>query len=582
MGKALMVIRPSTSIVSGDEINLFGTQADSAAEAQAQVSATHAATFSNLRFNIISGGSGTNNFRFRVDSANGNMLATRSGVGVAEDTSNTDALTASQVFAVAYTDTGTDSTYAWGSANVEFASGHGNYHGSARYASQAHDLENTTRFLSLSGNLRADGIASEANAQWKVRGYDTFAGLQVRVFANARTNTTSIKNRINGFDGGLSCDFGAGVTGLVIDTSPADSLVDGDLINASITLGSGTEAISLTLCVATLTSSSNKSEIWAASDVGLARTASATATYHPIGGYHTTSTLTEAQSRIEVGFAASVSNLRCYLSDNTYTGDGTLKLMQNGTAVLTTTLTAGGGAGWYENTSDTITIDDNDELSFEIDEGTSGSITVWNVGITFSPLTGNVSSTGESVATLSGASTAEAPITSAGESVVTLSTASIAEAPITAAGEAAATFSGESDVPAEGRLSVHGESVATLAGASITDGAVTSTAEAIATLEGASLVAGAINSAGESLATLEGIGTVIVSGDFSSEASASLTMRGAGGEDVDGPSWYHGTSRRSLKDPWKKKRRKGPDDDEFMTILNYALSVTKRSSRPPQ
>ena len=388
MGLALMVSRFSATLTSGDETNLFGYSGDSTTEANTQASCTEAATFSLLGFNIISGGNGTNNLQFRDAGADGNQLATRSGTGVAEDTTNTDTLSAGDLFNLAYTDTGTASGISWTKANVSFTSGHGNFHGCSTYGGRVLDVQSQTRFIPLAGDLVADGGGTEDTIEWKVRGYDSFEALQVRVIANARTNDSIFKNRINAGDGTAVITYAAGATGLVSDTGLGDAITDGQTVNASITLDTGVEDLTVTFVCATLKSSSNKSESFSGfiSPTGVSRAASSTETYFTIGGNNNISTLTEAQARIKVGFAAVVSNLRCYLSDNTYTGNGTLKLYQNGSAVITTTITASGGAAWYENTSDTITIDADDELSFEFDEGTSGSITIHSVGITFAPV----------------------------------------------------------------------------------------------------------------------------------------------------------------------------------------------------
>ena len=391
MGKALMVSgvdNCSLSTLSG--YNLFGWGGISipTVEANAQVSCTEGATFSKLGVNIISGGSGTNNFQFRDAGADGNQLASRAGTGTAEDATNTDVLTAGDLFNIAYTDTGTNSVLAWTKANVEFASGHGNFHGSAHYLGTVCDVASTTLFQSLHSSVLVDGASTEADTEWKTYAYDSFEALQVRVTANARNNDSVFKNRINGGDGTAVITFGSGVTGLITATGLGDAITAGQTVNTSITLGTGVQDLTVSLIVGTFKSSTNKSEIFAGAGAGRTRTASSTAHYFPIGGTIpvTLASFTEAQARIKPGFAAVVSNLRCYLSANTYTGDGTLKLYQNGVAVMTTTLTAAGGAGWYENTSDTITIDDDDELSFEFDEGTSGSITIHSVGITFAPV----------------------------------------------------------------------------------------------------------------------------------------------------------------------------------------------------
>ena len=387
MGLALLIATTAGTLASGDENNLFGYVSDNTTEANTQASCTEDATFSKLGANIISGGSGTNNFRFRDAGGDGQQLATRAGAGTCEDTTNTDVLSAGDLFNIAYTDTGSNSGPAWVKANVEFSSGHGNFHGCADFSGAVHDVASATRFLPVVGTLLTDGQVTEDNVEWKVRGYDSFAGLQVRVTANARTNNSDFQNRIDGGFGSLLCQFAGGATGLVIDTSPADAITDGQTINASLTLSTGVEDLTVTFVVATLKSSSSKSDTFAGRQNGIIRTASATANYIPIGGHiHSLTATTEEQARIKPGFAAVVSNLRCYLSANTYTGNGTLKLYQNGSAVITTTITASGGAAWYENTSDTITIDADDELSFEFDEGTSGSITIHSVGITFAPV----------------------------------------------------------------------------------------------------------------------------------------------------------------------------------------------------
>lgn len=389
MGKALMVVRESneTGLTSGDEIALLGTSTASATESFARVIASEACTISGLRGAIYSGGSGTNTFQFRKNGANGNQVGSRAGTGVWADTTNSDALAANDEFNIAYTDDGTDSV-CWCAANIEFSSGHGNIHGSDG-PGLILDVDSSTRFLPLSGSINSDGTTTEANVQWKNRGYTSWEAMQVRILANARTSTSTFKNRINGADGGFQIDFAAGVTGIVLDTSTASSLADGDLINISVTLGTGAaEDLTAGFFVGTFKSSTNKSETWTGHQNGATRTASATAHYLVLGGGLPntigTLTLSESNARVKVGFAAIVSNLRCYISANTYTGDCTLKLFQNGSAVITKTITAG-ATGWQENSSDTIIIDDNDELSFEIDEGTANSITIHSIGVTFSP-----------------------------------------------------------------------------------------------------------------------------------------------------------------------------------------------------
>ena len=394
MPKALIIGRAGVALASGDFFSLCGYGTDTTTRANTQISCTHAATFSNFRGRIVGGNSGTATLTFEVAGAAGNQTFNITGTGTNEDSVNTDVLAAADLFDIAYTDTGSNSTPGWWAANIALSTGHGNIHGVAAYAGRVFDVASSTRFIPLMGGLQVDGFSSETTANWKTRGYSTFDALQVRVTANARTNDSIFRNRIADADGTGVVTFTTGATGVLSDTAIGDAITDGQTINASITLNTGVEDLTVSFVAATLTSSSNKSEsfggsITSSAGNGVSRTASTTANYCTIGGYlgaFLTEALSEADARIKVGFAAVVSNLRCYLSDNTYTGDGTLKLYQNGSAVLTTTITASGGAGWYENASNTITIDADDELSFEFDEGTSGSITIHSVGITFAPV----------------------------------------------------------------------------------------------------------------------------------------------------------------------------------------------------
>ena len=387
MGKALMVGLSSETIASSDEANFFGSGTPTT-ESTTQVSCTEGATFSNFRTNVISGNSGTATFKFRDAGANGNQTFQISGTGTNEDAVNTDVLAAADLFNLAYTDTGTSSGLSWIAVNVAFASGHGNFHGSSTLAGVICDAQSATRFFALAGPLVIDGTTTENNVEWTVRGYDSFEALQVRVLANARANNSIFVNRINAADGSGSITFAAAETGLKTVTGLGDAITDGQTVNVSITLGTGLEDLNLIAICGALKSSSSKSETWCGFPVGgLARAASTTAHYVQIGGAVTSLTaVTEAQARIKPGFAAVVSNLRTYLSANTYTANGTLKCFLNGVEALTTTLTAGGGAGLYENSSDTITIDADDELSFEWLGGTSGDITIHSAGITFAPV----------------------------------------------------------------------------------------------------------------------------------------------------------------------------------------------------
>ena len=240
-------------------------------------------------------------------------------------------------------------------------------------------------YIGLAGQLLADGGATIANQQWKNRGYTSVEAIQVRVVANARTNSSTIRLNVNGSDVGTTLTINAGATGLIKVTGMGQAIAGGDLICLSLTLGSGVEDLTLGFVGVTLKSTSGKSEIFAHNQSGLVRAASGTASYYSVGGhFDNLVVLSEANTRLKAGFAARISDLRTFLIANTYGGNSTLKLYVNGSAAITLTI-AGGATGWQENSTDIVDIDDNDEVSLELDEGTSGSATFSAAGFTFSP-----------------------------------------------------------------------------------------------------------------------------------------------------------------------------------------------------
>lgn len=392
MGKALLVGVPA-DVATGRESNFFGG-VDVLTESNAHVIATEAMTFSNMGVRITAGGSGTNTCRFRNNSADGNQVTAFAGTGTAEDSSNTDTVAAGDEFNVTMTDTGTDPTYAWIKCNIELASGHGSIHVGANPAGQLFDLTASTRTIPINGRTSADGESQAAEAQvaWKVREYDSIESFQVNVQSNVRVNDSTFRLRINGSPVGTAITYGAGVAGIQTVTGAGISVSPGDTVSFALTLGAGGEDLFLNNVGVLFKSSTGGSEIATGNAAGIARTASATPTYYAVGG-DLIANATESNVSIKPGFAAICRNLRCYLTTNTYTADATLKLFVNGAEEISLTLTAGAASQWFENASDTFTIDDNDVISFEIVGGTSGSISIHQIGVSFGSASDDVTGT---------------------------------------------------------------------------------------------------------------------------------------------------------------------------------------------
>ena len=156
MGKALMVGGYSTGgLVSPWTTMLTNRGTANGSEVAAQYEATEAATFTNLGWRITGGGSGTNTLRFRVNAADGNLVAVITGTGLVEDAVHSDVLSAGDLFNLAETHTGTSPTNMpfVGKANVEFSSGHGSFHGAGTIVGIIYDVASSTRIYRIGGPI---------------------------------------------------------------------------------------------------------------------------------------------------------------------------------------------------------------------------------------------------------------------------------------------------------------------------------------------------------------------------------------------------------------------------------------------
>ena len=389
MAKSLIVHQSATSIPSGEFINVPGYQFTSA-EIATEYAVTHDCTFSNLRGHITSGGSGTNTLQVRKNAADVNLVAAGVGAGALSDLTHNDSFVAGDLLSLSHIDTGSSPEYRHVTLNVEFDQTTGTYFRNSFGPSVVFDVPSETRFIPVTGRLAADGTATEAHAQIKLRGYSKVDAFQVRVNTNARVNDTVLKLRLNGADITASTiTIAAGTTGLFMATSINAAIADGGLLCAAIVTGTGVEDLNLDFLGVTLLSASDATEVWAVSVAGTSRTASATPSYYVPGGGLQTRTDTTGTGIIP-GFAADCTGLRIYLSANTYSANATLKLFVDGAdSGFTTTITAG-ATGWLENAVDTETITSANAICFEVVGGTSGSITILAIGVTLEQPSGAV------------------------------------------------------------------------------------------------------------------------------------------------------------------------------------------------
>jgi hypothetical protein len=385
MPKALVAGTHGQTLTSGEEWLFGGGRFNGTTEAQSQQSATEDCAFTGLRGTVFSGNSGTATFQFRDAGANGQNVATKASTGAFEDTTNTDTLTAGDLFNGAYTDTGTDSVVLTVGANVEFASGHGNFHAASDAAGLIMDVGDSTRYLSLHGVLVADGAPSPTDFQYLVREYTSIEAFQIRVNANARVNNSVFSINVNGVDVGTAITFGALATGLQVVTGMGIALSPGDLVCVSITLATGVQDLTFGFLGVTMKSTNNASAAGFSNMNDVAVNGSGVPNYFSFGSGAASA---EANAAFKVGFAARCKFLRCYVTVNDQTIDGSLSLFVNGSAVMTQTIPAG-TTGWVENLIDHFDITDTDVISFEVignDDSALFEMGIGQVFISFEPI----------------------------------------------------------------------------------------------------------------------------------------------------------------------------------------------------
>lgn len=378
-----MVYARAIAAASGSDLNLFGAGSVAAIEAFAQFSATEAATITGLAARIASGGSGNNVLRFRKAGANGNNVVPISGTGTFTDTTHNDVLAAGDLFNLQATDDGSDPVYQWALALVEFAAGHGNFHACSNFSGVTLGVAAATRFIRVSGNQNA--LATEADAEIKVYGYDSLEAFQVRMSANTAAADCTVTARVNGASVGTPLVIGAGLTGLFSLTGMGIALASGDRFCLMVVRPAGAGTPSASFVGATLKSTSGASELSAGSS-GNVRAASATPAFYPIGGQIVSATgAVEADNVTKLGFPARVGKLGLYLTPNTYTADCQFTFRVDGVDRLLVTVTAG-VAGWHENLIDTFDLAGTENVCWSLVGGGTGSGTLLGMRSTLVPV----------------------------------------------------------------------------------------------------------------------------------------------------------------------------------------------------
>jgi hypothetical protein len=317
----------------------------------------------------------------RKNTANGNCnpTITDSTAGVYYDNSNSDSLSAADLFNFQDSQTTNTVTWYWIAGRLVHATDTIALWTSTNIPTA---LNGTTIYFVPEGI--ASSKATRTDAEIKVRTAGTLSKFGLHLNStNAGNSSLVFKVFINGVAGNQVITINSGATaGYYEDASNTDAIAANDLVTIQYVNNSssgGVPIIDFTQLFFTATSGTKTDHFICGSQ---ARAASATVHYlPPVGGILNLSSTSETERRVVLPFACRLSNFSFRATANTYSASATIVLRKNGADQITLTLGAG-VTTVVEDTSSTVLFAAGDDFSVSIVGGTSGSITSSYFGFT--------------------------------------------------------------------------------------------------------------------------------------------------------------------------------------------------------
>lgn len=328
--------------------------------------------------NATTGGSTT--FKSRIGGADGGISVsiTTGTTGFYLDSSGTSSITAGNLVNYQFIN-GTGGNTTISSLVILFAASSGT---ATRFVSGspfgALSSASTTTYHALCSKTAEN--TTETFLTCTMRGAGTLSNGFASIGTNARGTDSTFRTRIGGSDGNIAISITASTTGVFEDTSNTDSISVGNLVNYSITTGTGSGNL-VGLWGSDFIPSGTLYPIVGGSTAGIVVNASAV-NYVAFGGDNTM-IATELNVRTDVDFATTFSNLFIQISANTIVGAGTVVLRVEGSTVGNSASITGLTTGYFEDVtdSDTVSTTTND-VNYLVTGGAAGtSMTVNLIGI---------------------------------------------------------------------------------------------------------------------------------------------------------------------------------------------------------
>lgn len=316
---------------------------------------------------------------FRKNTANGNQNVSYAAAetGVKQDLVNTDTVVATDLVNVQIINAGTGNITIVGGSSA-FTSSTNTVQAYGFNTASSATAAATTNYYTIGGNL---STLVQADNEIKIGTIGTFKNMGVRVTANTLdvTGSSTFVFLKGGVAGALTIAFASGETGTKEDLVNTDAVVVDDLVCIRQTNTGVAGAITAVHSWVSLETTNFKTDYVSAANS--TRIVAQTRFFAFIGTPGASSV--ESTSQFPAQVASTFSNLRGYVSANTWTANFTITLRKNTANGNSTVVYATTTTGWQHDLVNTDVVVNTDLVNMQhVTSAGAGSVTITNTVIT--------------------------------------------------------------------------------------------------------------------------------------------------------------------------------------------------------
>jgi hypothetical protein len=239
---------------------------------------------------------------------------------------------------------------------------------------------NTTQYIPIIGNC--DVGTNETSARKRVFEAGVVSRFHFSLYANSINNTLVVTLRKNGVDTSMTMSIATTQTGSFEDATHTETVASGDFLVAKTAPAAGSTGIATITyiyCLFTPTDTNQcVSTLCISNPTGLAgHTGASTRYYQPTNGWWETTLTTEATAQLKMQYSGTLKNMTTYLFSNSRTTTTTAEIRKGGVSQSLKTTYTSTVAGDQADTTNSVSVVDNDLINFSILNGTGTQATSW-------------------------------------------------------------------------------------------------------------------------------------------------------------------------------------------------------------